>query len=293
MVNEVAETYSRIDGLVNAAGIWGSGKEFFDMDTDAFRRVFEVNTMGTFLTSKYVSKIMTGQKRGKIVNISCIRASVFRNKMADYAASKGAVSSMTSAMALDLAPYNVQVNSVAPGFTYTGMTAANFDNPESDSNPKCWFRREGWECRRTFLQLWCFCYPKCPIIWREQPCLPTAVIIFKSEFDRMTRRTKIWKCTTKLRERENSMRCESAPFLFWGSKDNKWIHSCAGWRQTRAAETGAQGNRRQSASMRLNIDISQNQLWLVKNFSYNSPLKKAKVYVVYFTQRTSDKTLYV
>lgn len=130
MVNEVAETYSRIDGLMNAAGIWGSGKEFFDMDTDAFRRVFEVNTMGTFLTSKYVSKIMTGQKRGKIVNISCIRASVFRNKMADYAASKGAVSSMTSAMALDLAPYNVQVNSVAPGFTYTGMTAANFDNPE-------------------------------------------------------------------------------------------------------------------------------------------------------------------
>ena len=61
MVNEVAETYSRIDGLVNAAGIWGSGKEFFDMDTDAFRRVFEVNTMGTFLTSKYVSKISTAK----------------------------------------------------------------------------------------------------------------------------------------------------------------------------------------------------------------------------------------
>ena len=130
MVNKVAETYSRIDGLVNAAGIWGSGKEIFDMDTDAFRRVFEVNTMGTFLTSKYASKIMTSQKRGKIVNISCIRASVFRDRMTDYAASKGAVSSMTSAMSLDLAPYNVQVNSVAPGFTYTGMTAASFDDPE-------------------------------------------------------------------------------------------------------------------------------------------------------------------
>lgn len=50
--------------------------------------------------------------------------------MADYAASKGAVVSMTSAMALDLAPYNIQVNSVAPGFTYTGMTSASFDNPE-------------------------------------------------------------------------------------------------------------------------------------------------------------------
>lgn len=50
--------------------------------------------------------------------------------MADYAASKGAVTSMTSAMELDLAPYNIQVNAVAPGFIYTGITKASFDNPE-------------------------------------------------------------------------------------------------------------------------------------------------------------------
>ena len=69
-----------------------------------------------------------GGIKGKIVNISCIRASVFRENMVDYAASKGAVASMTSAMALDLAPYDIQVNSVSPGFKYTGMTAASFDD---------------------------------------------------------------------------------------------------------------------------------------------------------------------
>ena len=130
MVKSIAEKYGHIDGLVNAAGIWGSSKPFYEMDSDAFQNVLNVNTKGVFLMSKYVARTMLAQKRGKIVNISCIRASVFRSNMSDYAASKGAVVSMTSAMALDLAPYNIQVNSVAPGFTYTGMTSASFDNPE-------------------------------------------------------------------------------------------------------------------------------------------------------------------
>lgn len=129
-VAEIAEKYGRIDGLVNAAGIWGGSRPFYEMDTDTFTRTMSVNTLGTFIVSKYAAREMIKRRCGKIVNISCIRASVFRDKMADYAASKGAVVSMTSAMALDLAPYNIQVNSVAPGFTYTGMTAASFDRPE-------------------------------------------------------------------------------------------------------------------------------------------------------------------
>ena len=129
MLKTVLDKHDQIDGLVNAAGIWGSGKPFYEMESEAFQNVMDVNLKGMFLISKYASKAMITQKNGKIVNISCIRASVFRNNMADYAASKGAVVSMTSAMALDLAPYNIQVNSVAPGFTYTGMTAASFDNP--------------------------------------------------------------------------------------------------------------------------------------------------------------------
>ncbi|MBR4556966.1 MAG: SDR family oxidoreductase [Clostridiales bacterium] len=129
-VRKIDEAHGQISGLVNAAGVWGNSVPFYEMDTDSFRRIIDVNTTGAFIVSKCVSKFMIEKKQGKIVNISCIRASIFRNNMADYAASKGAVVSMTSAMALDLAPFNIQVNSVAPGFTYTGMTAASFDKPE-------------------------------------------------------------------------------------------------------------------------------------------------------------------
>ncbi|MCR5586166.1 MAG: SDR family oxidoreductase [Lachnospiraceae bacterium] len=127
---KIVQEFGRVDGLVNAAGVWGNSKPFFDMDTADFQRILNVNTVGAFVMSKYISKIMIPKKNGKIVNISCIRSTIFRGNMADYAASKGAIVSLTSAMALDLAPFNIQVNAVAPGFIYTGMTKASFDNPE-------------------------------------------------------------------------------------------------------------------------------------------------------------------
>lgn len=129
-ISEVDSQYGHIDGLVNAAGIFGNNKPFYELTMEEWDKVISVNTTGTFIVSKAAAPIMIREKHGKIVNISCIRSTIFKNNMADYAASKGAVASMTSAMALDLAPYNIQVNSVAPGFIYTGMTAASFDMPD-------------------------------------------------------------------------------------------------------------------------------------------------------------------
>lgn len=129
-MEKIAEEFGAIDGLVNAAGIWGSSRPFFEMETEDFQKVLNVNTVGAFIVSKYASRIMIAKRRGKIVNISCIRSTIFRGNMADYAASKGAIVSLTSAMALDLAPYHIQVNAVAPGFIYTGMTQKSFDDPE-------------------------------------------------------------------------------------------------------------------------------------------------------------------
>ncbi len=129
-ISEVDSKYGHIDGLVNAAGIFGNNKPFYELTKEEWNRVISVNTTGTFIVSKAAAPLMIRQKQGKIVNISCIRSTIYKNNMADYAASKGAVASMTSAMALDLAPYNIQVNSVAPGFIYTGMTAASFDIPD-------------------------------------------------------------------------------------------------------------------------------------------------------------------
>ena len=129
-ISEVDSKYGHIDGLVNAAGIFGNNKPFYELTMEEWDKVISVNTTGTFIVSKAAAPVMIREKHGKIVNISCIRSTIFKNNMADYAASKGAVASMTSAMALDLAPYNIQVNSVAPGFIYTGMTAASFDMPD-------------------------------------------------------------------------------------------------------------------------------------------------------------------
>lgn len=129
-VNDILAKCGRIDGLVNAAGIFANNKPFYELTSEEWNRVLGINLTGTFLMSKYVSDSMMKNESGKIVNISCIRSSIFKEKMADYAASKGGVSAFTSAMALDLAPYNINVNAVAPGFIRTGMTAASFDNPE-------------------------------------------------------------------------------------------------------------------------------------------------------------------
>lgn len=130
ITDDVIYNYGKIDGLVNAAGIWGNSKPFFDTETSEWERIISVNLTGTYIVSKVVANAMIPNKSGKIVNISCLRSIIFRNNMTDYAASKGAVVALTSAMALDLAPYNIRVNAVAPGFIYTGMTKGSFDNEE-------------------------------------------------------------------------------------------------------------------------------------------------------------------
>lgn len=128
--DEIDSSYSRIDGLCNCAGIFASSKPFYELSSCEWDNVIGTNLTGVFLIAKYAARRMINQKSGKIVNISCIRSSIFRPNMADYAASKGGVVALTASMALDLAPHNIRVNSVAPGFTYTGMTARSFDDHE-------------------------------------------------------------------------------------------------------------------------------------------------------------------
>jgi NAD(P)-dependent dehydrogenase (short-subunit alcohol dehydrogenase family) len=86
------------------------------MTSDEWNRVISTNLTVTFLVSKYLSQKMIRHRKGRIINISCIRSRIFRPNMADYAASKAGVVALTSAMVLDLSEYNIQVNSVAPGF---------------------------------------------------------------------------------------------------------------------------------------------------------------------------------
>jgi len=129
-LEDVLTRFAKVDALINCAGVFSCSKPFYEMDQVEWARVLDTNLTGVFLVSKHVCRTMMENKQGRVVNISCIRSKLIKQNMADYASAKGGVVALTSAMALDLAPYNIRVNSVAPGFTYTGLTNVTYAKPE-------------------------------------------------------------------------------------------------------------------------------------------------------------------
>lgn len=123
-----AETFGSIDGLVANAGIAEMGS-IEGVDEDGFRKMIEVNTIGTQNTIRAVWNDLK-QSRGSIVATSSV--SGFGGDFGGWAynASKGAVSNMVRGLALDAGASGVRVNAVAPSFTRTQMLAALENNPE-------------------------------------------------------------------------------------------------------------------------------------------------------------------
>ncbi len=120
MVQTVLRRFGQIDILVNNAGIH-LGAPFVEEPEEMWRRLFQVNVLGVVFPSQAVVPHMMERKQGRIVHISSKAAVVGEPGHAAYSASKGAVLSLTRAMAVDLAPYNITVNAVCPGPTYTDM----------------------------------------------------------------------------------------------------------------------------------------------------------------------------
>lgn len=119
VVDEVVAALGRIDGLVNNAGIFRPDS-VLDADEDGFRLVTEVNQYGVFNGMAAVAPVMCEQRSGSIVNISSI-AGMRGHRAIAYVASKWAVRGMTRSAAVQLARYNVRVNSVHPGAIETDM----------------------------------------------------------------------------------------------------------------------------------------------------------------------------
>lgn len=117
MVDQILETYGRIDILMNNAGV-AVDLPIDQMTDEAWDTVIDVNLRGTFLCSQLVAPVMLRQKRGKIITVSAATALRGRKNGANYCAAKAGVLALTKCLALELAPY-VQVNSLLPGFTTT------------------------------------------------------------------------------------------------------------------------------------------------------------------------------
>ena len=120
MIQEVINKFGRIDVLVNNAGI-AIDKEFEDRTVEDWKRTLEVNTIGTFLVSKYASEYMLKNKSGKIINVSSTNGiNTFFPSSIDYDASKAAIINLTYNLAIQFSPY-INVNAVAPGWVNTEM----------------------------------------------------------------------------------------------------------------------------------------------------------------------------
>jgi gluconate 5-dehydrogenase len=142
-VDAVLEQFGKIDILVNNAGIQRRAPmaEFTQKDWDD---VIATNLTAPFAVSQAVLPGMIARKSGKIIHIASLLSELARPGVVPYTAAKGGVRQLTRGMAVELAPHNIQVNAIAPGYFATEMNRALIDNAEFNA----------WVCNRTPAGRW-------------------------------------------------------------------------------------------------------------------------------------------
>ena len=131
MIDQTIENYGRIDVLIVNAGVVrvGDVETFPDSDYDL---LIDVNIKGTHYTCKYAVPYFKKQRFGSIITLASVAAHIGQTAHANYCSTKAAVLGYTRALALDLAPYHVRVNSVSPGATDTPMLQSDVAKQAKD-----------------------------------------------------------------------------------------------------------------------------------------------------------------
>ena len=130
-VSVVEESFLGEDALVNVAGIL-CRKSLFETTKEDFDKSFGVNVTGMFLVSRsVVERIMKKQKSGTIVNLSSMNSKLAIENRVVYGATKAAVNLLTQSLAIELAPYKINVNAVAPGLVDRGTARVRLNTPEA------------------------------------------------------------------------------------------------------------------------------------------------------------------
>jgi 3-oxoacyl-[acyl-carrier protein] reductase len=135
MAEATNKAFGRIDILINNAAIYDGikRKPFYEIDPDEWDLVMTVNVKGAFLAARAVFPYMKAQGYGKIVNLSSEVFYTGSNGFAHYVASKGGIIGLTRALAVELGPYNICINCVAPGFTDTEASRGLADVSKYDT----------------------------------------------------------------------------------------------------------------------------------------------------------------
>ena len=121
------EAFGRIDGLINNVGM-NIATGLIDADPGLWSKIIDSNLNGTFLCCRKAGQIMRGQQKGKIVSISSIAGRRSAPFMGIYGVAKAGIEMLTKVVAQELAPFNVQVNAVAPGMVRTKFSQPFWSN---------------------------------------------------------------------------------------------------------------------------------------------------------------------
>ncbi len=143
MVETTLKRFQRLDILVNNAGIYFP-RSVFAMTAEDWRKMMAVNLDAVFFLSQLAAVPMKGQGGGRIINIASVNSWLGIVNSTHYNASKGGVAQITRCLAIELAPDNILVNAIAPGFIKTRMSIVNgVDETETDffRNFYCLHRR--------------------------------------------------------------------------------------------------------------------------------------------------------
>jgi len=130
LVEQTLEEFGRIDILVNNAGI-ALPTPFLETAEADWDRIMDINLKAAFFCSQAVARVMVRQGGGKIVNLASTSSFVAGRQEVPYAISKAGVWMLTAAASAELAPYNINVNAIAPGLIKTPLTEKHFPSLEA------------------------------------------------------------------------------------------------------------------------------------------------------------------
>jgi NAD(P)-dependent dehydrogenase (short-subunit alcohol dehydrogenase family) len=142
LADDVAGEFGRIDTLVNCAGV-NKRRKVQDYDEETYDYITNINIRGAFFLAIAVGRHMLRAGRGSQINIDSINSQRPLNRVAPYAMSKAAMSTMTRSLAMEWGPHGVRVNAIGPGFTLTDLARPLWQDAKLDK-----WRHENTPLRR-------------------------------------------------------------------------------------------------------------------------------------------------